>query len=344
MIKVKHLITGLFLLISQISNAQSEWNKYDYSSYNFSIHFPQEPIFSIDSTTFNDSQLKTYYWELDVSDSLHPNSYYYVSLTPYPSDFIHSDSLFEVVEGFINSSQNSIFEDEDFTLLSSSLTEKNGFPGKVFKWKTISNNVFFESQVFLIENNLFELSIVSKEGENHNKWINHYFDSFEIVNISAGSFKLPEILYKSTFEIDFSEKPTEQTKIVDSEYGKLHLNIQMLEPNNKDKNLLYIAMETEYSMNVVDTNNPYELNIFYKKSIDGALNSANGELISIQDIYYKGNPGKEYRFYYSEGMNLIVCRSFYINNRLYFIGVITTPNNDKNKKMTDFLDSFKIKK
>ncbi|MDO8897833.1 MAG: hypothetical protein Q7V19_09290, partial [Bacteroidales bacterium] len=189
MIKTKHLILGLFLLISLISRAQSEWIKYDYSSYNFRISFPQEPNFSIDSSTFDDSLLNTYFWELDVSDSLHPNSYYSVSLTTYPSDFIHSDSLFEVVEGFINSSQNSILEDETFTILSSSLIEKNGFPGKVYKWKNNSNDVFFEFHVFLIENNLFQLSIVSKEGENHNKWINQYFASFEIVNILAGAFR-----------------------------------------------------------------------------------------------------------------------------------------------------------
>lgn len=344
MIKTKHLILGLFLVFSLISKAQSDWKIYDYSSYNFSVSFPQEPQFSIDSSTFNDSPLNTYFWELNVSDTLHSNSYYSVSLTTYPSDFIHSDSLLTVVEGFINSTQNSLFEDDSFTNLSSSLIEKNGFPGKVFKWKNNSNDIFFEFHVFLIESRLFQLFIVSREGANHNKLINQYFDSFEIVNVSSGTFKLPELSNNRTLSINFPEIPTEQKNTVDSEYGKLQLDIQTLEPKSKDKNLVYVAMETKYPTNVIKSNDTYGLNNFYKKSIDGSLNSVNGELISINDIYYNDNLGKEFRCYFSEGKGLMVYRIYYINNRLYSFGVMTTPDNDKNKMMNKFLDSFKIQK
>jgi hypothetical protein len=344
MIKVKHLIVGLFLLISLSLSAQTEWTKYDYSSYDFKIEFPQAPSFSIDSSSFNNEPLNTYFWEVNVSDSLHPNTYYSASLTKYPSDFIHSDSLFAVVEGFINSTQSSIIDDDSYTYLSASLVAKDGFPGKVFKWKNNSNDVFFEFHVFLIENNLFQLSLVTKSGENHNTSINRYFESFEIANISPGNFKLPELSEKRTLTIHFPEKPAEQTKTVDSEYGKLLLDIQMLEPKSEDKNMVYIAMETKYSSSVVDVDNTYELNTFYKKSIDGSLNSVNGDLISINDIYFKEHLGKEFRCYFSGGEALMVYRVFYINDRLYSVGVITTPDNDKNKKMTNFLDSFKISK
>ena len=344
MIKAKHLVIGLFLVISLISKGQSEWKKYDYSSYNFKIDFPQEPQFSIDSTTFNDSPLNTFTWELNVSDTLHSNNYYSVSLTTYPSDFIHSDSLLTVVEEFINSTQNSLIEDESYTNLSSSLIEKNGFPGKVFKWKSNSNDIFFEFHVFLIESRLFQLSIVSREGENHNKFINHYSDSFEIINIPSGTFELPKISYKSTLIIKFPEKPAEETKSVDSEYGKLLFNIKTLEPKSKDVNMVYVTTETKYPISVLSANNTYELNSFYKKSIDRSLNSVNGELISIHDIYYEKNLGKEYRSYFSGGTALMIYRLFYIDERLYSFGVITTPDNDNNKNMINFLDSFKIQK
>jgi hypothetical protein len=101
-------------------------------------------------------------------------------------------------------------------------------------------------------------------------------------------------------------------------------------------------METKYPTNVINPNDTYGLNIFYKKSIDGSLNSVNGELISIIDIYYNENLGKEFRCYFSEGKALMVYRLFYIDNRLYSYGVITTPDNDKNNAMNIFLESFKI--
>lgn len=342
MIKKKHLILGLFLVISLFSKAQSEWKTYDYSSYNFKVSFPQEPQFSIDSATFNDNPLNTFYWELNDLDSLHSNSYYSVSLTTYPPDFIHSDSSLNVVEGFINSTQNSLLEEESYTNLSSSLIEKNGFPGKIFKWKNNSNDAFFEFHVFLIESRLFQLSIVSRKGENHNKLIGRFLDSFEIVNIPLGAFRIPEVSNNRTLSINFPENPVEQKKTVDSEYGKLQLDIQSLEPKLKDKNLAYVAMETKYPTNVIMPTDAYGLNAFYKNSIDGSLNSVNGELISIVDIYYNENLGKEYRCYFSEGKFLMVYRIFYIDYRLYSFGVITTPDNDKNKTMIKFLESFKI--
>jgi hypothetical protein len=340
--KKKYLILVLFLVLSLVSKAQFDWKKYDFSLYNFSVSFPQEPQFSIDSMTLDDSPLITYFWELNVSDTLHSNSYYSVALTNYPSDFMHSDSSLTIIEEFMNSTQNSLIEDDAFTNLSSSLIEKNGFPGKVFKWKSNSNNIFFEFHVFLIESRLFEISIVSREGKNHNKLIHQFIDSFEIVNVPSGTFKLPELSNNRTLSINFPEIPTEQKRTVDSEYGKLQMDIQTLESDSKDKNLVYVAMETKYPTNVITPNNTYELNIFYKKSIDGSLNSVNGELISIKDIYYNNNLGKEYRFYFSEGKAIMVYRIFYIDNRLYSFGVITKPDNDKNEMMNKFFDSFKI--
>ena len=343
MIRVKFLFLGLFVAFSTTVLAQSEWKKYDYSSYNFKIDFLQEPTFSIDSSTFNDSPLISYYWELNVSDTLHENKYYSSSLVAYPSNFIHSDSLLTVVEGFINSTQNSILKDEAYTLLSSSLIEKNGFPGKVFKWKNNSNNIFIEFQVFLVENRLFQLSIVSREGKNHNIFINKYFDSFRIINIPKGKFALPNTSNERTIFIKFPGVPNEETKIVDSEYGKLTLDIQIYEPKVNDVNMVYVAMETKYPTNVIDKNYTDDLNAFYKKAIDSSLNSVNGELISIKDIYYNGMLGKEYRCYFSEGKALMVYRYYYIGDNFYSIGIITSPDKDKNEGMNNFFESFEIK-
>ncbi len=333
----------LIMIFSMTVLSQPDWKEYVFDSYNFKIEFFQRPDFSADSSVFNDSQLITYFWELNVDDPLHENIYYSISQSVYPSDFIHSDSLFPVVEGFIGSTQNSLFGDEDFTLLSSSLSEKHGYPGKVFKWKSNPNNVFLEFQVYLVENSLFELSVVSRERKNHNPFISRYFDSFEIINLQKGNYVLPVRANERTFLIAFPEVPDEQTKTVDSEYGKLSLDIQILEPKGKEDNMVYIAMETKYPKGVVDPGDKDALNSFYEKAIDGSLNSVNGELISISDIYYKDKPGKEYRCSFSEGNALIVYRYFLIDDNFYSLGVITLPEKDKNKGMKKFFDSFGIK-
>jgi hypothetical protein len=333
----------LFLTLSISLHSQPDWKEYVYDNYHFKIDFLQQPDFSVDSSVFNDSPLVTYFWELNVEDTLHENIYYSVSQSTYPSEFIHSDSLPAVVDGFIGSTQSSLIGDEDFTILSSSLIEKHGYPGKVFKWKSNSNNVFLEFHVYLVENRLFELSVVSQAGKNHNPFLEKYFGSFEIINLQEGHYALPENANERTIMVMFPEIPNEQTKTVDSEYGMLSLDIQILEPQVKEDNMVYIAMETKYPPGVVDHEDTDALNDFYSKAIEGSLNSVNGELISIEDVYYQDNPGKEYRGNFSGGKALMVYRYYFIDDNFYSLGVITMPENDKNKGMTMFFDSFRIK-
>jgi hypothetical protein len=334
---VLFLITGLTVL------SQPVWKEYVFDKHDFKIDFCGRPEYSVDSSVFNQSKLVTCFWEVKADDPLHDNLYYSVSRAAYPSEFIHSDSLPAVVDGFISSTQSTLTGDENFTLLSSSLTEKHGYPGKIFKWKSISNNVFLEFHVYLVKNVLFELSVVTREGKNHNPFISRYFDSFQMVNIPEGTYVLPDCESERTILVSFPETPVEHTKTVDSEYGKLSLDIQMLETTVEEDNLVYIAMETKYPSGVIEPGDKDALNIFYQKAIDGSLNSVNGKLISIDDIYYKGSLGKEYRCHVSGGQALMVYRYFFIDDNFYSLGVITLPDKDHNKNMTSFFDSFGIK-
>ncbi|MCK9627847.1 MAG: hypothetical protein M0R37_04560 [Bacteroidales bacterium] len=74
------------------------------------------------------------------------------------------------------------------------------------------------------------------------------------------------------------------------------------------------------------------------------MESVNGELISINDVFYNNIPGKEYKCYFSKGEFLMVYRVFYIDDFLYSLGVLTYPNKDKNREMSDFFNSFRIVK
>ena len=160
---MKTIINILLLLgVGMAGFSQPDWKEYIFDPQNFKIAFIQEPEYSLDSSDFNGFPLISNFWELNVNDTLHENIYYSVSEIGYPSDFIHSDSLFSTVEGFISSTQSSLIGNDNFTLLGSSLTEKHGYPGKIFKWKSNPNGVFLEFHVYLVENKLFELAVVTK--------------------------------------------------------------------------------------------------------------------------------------------------------------------------------------
>lgn len=342
--RLRLLILLLPLIISFESCSQEKWIEYKDDELNFKIKFFQDPEFNAEEFLFNEDTLKNYSFEVNVSDSLHENKYYSLTITPYPSSYIHSDSILVSVEEFINSTQNDILGLEGYTLLSSTLTEKNGFPGKIFKWKNDNSNMFFEFHIFLVESTLFQLSVVSNEGQNHNSYIKKYIDSFEIINLSKGNFIVPKNNGERTYSIEFPRKPTEESRVLDSEYGRLTLNIQMFEPKVKNDNMVYIALETKYPEIIINENDLNELNAFYKKSIESSIASVSGEFISVKDINYNSYLGKEYRCYFSERRALMVYRIFYIDNHLYSFGIITQPDNDNNKEMIKFLNSFNINK
>ncbi|MGE4434470.1 MAG: hypothetical protein AB7D40_10725 [Bacteroidales bacterium] len=337
---------GLFVAIMMIPwmlSAQERWSNYDFDAFNFRIQLPKEPTLSIDTSNLDDSSVYTYLWEYSSEDEDHPNAYYSISRATYPSDFIHSDSLFEVVEGFLNSTQTSLFENDELTYLSSSLIEKNGYPGKVFKWKNHNSDVNFEFHEFLVENHLIQLSIVSRSGCSHNTSINRFVDSFELIQVPNGTFKIPDLSFDRKLMIRFPGKYTETTRVVDSEYGHLMLAIRMMEPDVEDRNRLYIASETMYPRSVVDVSDSYRLNAFYMESIHHSMESVNGDLISVQNVYYKEHLGKEYRCYFSEGKAILIHRIFFIDDCMYMFGVATAAENENNEAMMTFLKSFDVR-
>lgn len=340
----KYLFCALAMCLIFIAplKSQSNWKTFEYPAHNFKISCIQTLESSVDTVPFLDTQLLTFYREASVIDSTHQNSYYSVIYEYYPPDFIHSDSSQYVVEGFINSTQNNLFSDNAFTLLSSSLVEKDGYPGKIFKWKSNPNNVFLEYRIFLIGSRLYQLAVVSRVNENHNKFINQFFDSFQLLNISQGKFKLPVAVNNPTYTIAFPGTPKDDRKLVDSESGKMTLDIQIYEPQGTDDNLVYIAMQTKYTQSVVDQNDKYNLNLYYKKSVDNSLASVSGDLISLTDIYLDNKMGKEFKCYYAQGKALMVYRIFYINDVFYSFGVITIPEKDNNQAMNKFLSSFQL--
>ncbi|MBW6480719.1 MAG: hypothetical protein K0B37_14920, partial [Bacteroidales bacterium] len=219
--KLKVLIIIIPIFLTFESCFQNEWKEYNYDAHNFKIKFYHEPEVTEKVFLFHEDTLKSFLFEVSVADSLHENNYYSLTVTTYPSGYIHSDSAWTMVEDFMNSTQNEFFELDGLTLITSSLTEKKGYPGKIFKWKNNTSNMFFECHIFLAGNTLYRLLVMANEGQNHNIFINKYVESFDFYNIPDGNFSIPKTIHERTFSIEFPQKPVEEFRTLDSEYGHL---------------------------------------------------------------------------------------------------------------------------
>lgn len=334
----------ILTLISSITNnclSQSLHNKVT-EELDFKINWIHTPHYHADTSNIEGVKVISEYWESSIADESHPNWRYTLSRDEYPSSYIHSDSTINLIEQLINSTQNGLIEEDNFDLISSSECVLNNYFGKEFRWKDLEADEFFKNRVFVIENTIYQLSVYSRSGESHNKAIEQFLISFQLDNNLNGHYKAETDNYIQSYTIEFPETPEHITKVIDSEIGKLTLQMKMFEPKNDSYIELYIANEIAYPPKLINIENTYELNSFFISSINGSVSAVNGELISIHDIEYLDIPGKEFKMYISEGEFIIKYRIFYKNDVLYNIGVMTNTKNDENNLIHSFLNSFKF--
>lgn len=143
----------------------------------------------------------------------------------------------------------------------------------------------------------------------------------------------------------FPEKPEESQQEIDSEIGKLTLDIVMYDAstNEKDKNKIYGLYRTTYPDSLINSNKKELHPTFFRGAIDGAVSNVKGTLISEKDYNMGEFPGKEIKINYEDGLAIINMRCILIHNSLYMLQVIYLTENDNNEACKKFLDSFHLK-
>ena len=153
-------------------------------------------------------------------------------------------------------------------------------------------------------------------------------------------------LFESTdFQAFYPNLPSSQVKTVNSAVGELKMNIFMYDASNneKDENLVYGIITTEYPDSIINSSNTEVLQNFFRNSIDGAVNNVNGKLISESTIDIDGFPGREIKVNFRDGLAVIKMRMYLVNNKIFTLQTITKTENDLNKSIDKFMNSFKLK-
>lgn len=341
--KVKTLLSTLvlisFLSISSISQA---FNQNSYDELEFNISWVSAPQYRIDTLSIDALIVIRENWDLHIDEKNHPVWKYALSRDKYPNHYIHSDSTLNLIDQFLNSTQSDLLENDKYELISSSETILNNYFGKEYTWKDKDANEFFKNRVYLVESTIYQLSVYSRLGESNNKAIDEFLSSFVLSETLRGKYTTNTKNYDQSYSINFPQTPELVTQVIDSEIGKLTMQMNMIESENDPLNHLYMASEIKYPTNSVNTDSNNEYNKFLMNSIYGSVNAVNGELISVLDVEYADKPGKEFKISISDGKLILKYRVFYINDVLYSLGVMTDAKEDENNSMNSFLNSFKI--
>ncbi len=160
---MRKIIILLLVMLPIFTFAQKEWLALDASTEQLKISFFAEPNVVYDTVDIGDGMQATVIaWDVEIDDASHPNVLYSLGVTKFPASFLHSDSSFEAIEPLLESAASPIMESEYFEHLSGKYQMKDGYPGKNYKFKVLGSEGMLEMQVFLVENQLIQLSIITR--------------------------------------------------------------------------------------------------------------------------------------------------------------------------------------
>ena len=132
--------------------------------------------------------------------------------------------------------------------------------------------------VFLVENQLIQCSVIARPENWFNKRIDKFQDSFELIGRGENKMNYGfTYIRKPSYKINFPGKPTVQSMYTDTELGKLNVRIEMFEGDMKTGGTFFMAGETKYpeSFQLTEENKEAQ----YTKSINGAMKNTNATLV-----------------------------------------------------------------
>jgi hypothetical protein len=128
--------------------------------------------------------------------------------------------------------------------------------------------------------------------------------------------------------------PKQNKADTESDFGKgvLYMNVMQI------GKVMYGANYCDYPAEVKKAS----IKKIYDASRDGAVANMKGKLDSEKDIKLGEYPGREIRIEVAEGKYLFRARVYLVEQRLYQVVILGTPEDATSKEADKFLDSFKL--
>jgi hypothetical protein len=147
------------------------------------------------------------------------------------------------------------------------------------------------------------------------------------------------------FTIEFPKKPSGSNENLNTEIGKLRMEMYMYEASNDaDDNLVYSLMTLEYPDSLINSSKIEILPTLFRNAIDGGVKNVQGKLLTEKTIEINGFPGREVKVDYQNGLAIMKMRFYLIHNKMVVLQTITETSKENNLDALKFHDSFKLKK
>lgn len=147
----------------------------------FQVEFPKKPDYQTKTIKSAIGNLKMNIYMYDASkDKKDDNLVYGVISTEYPDTIVNSDSK-EDLSPFFRNSVDGAVKNVNGKLLSESVIELDGFPGREIKVDFKDGMAIIKMRVYLVKSKLFVIQTITKTENFSNKSIDRFMDSFKLI-------------------------------------------------------------------------------------------------------------------------------------------------------------------
>lgn len=272
------------------------------------------------------------------SDSTKPYLIVELYYTHYPASYIHSDSSTTLVSGFVNSVGEFYSDANEYQLMTTSYETLNGFTGKQFGVKELSTGYQIRKQAYLVDSMLIELVVT-----NENWFSEVSSNSLKSLQLDSSLVQdavlFTEVIDTASYTVNFPGSPTLMEQTVDSDLGPVHIRFQLLDLSQSSGALVYMSAESKFPGPVPAT--AAEEAARFSRSVQGAVSSMNGTLISVTPIEFAGLPGREFTMVSLDGALNGHFRILSKGNLIYQMGLMSSEVVPATTA-TAFFESFRL--
>jgi len=164
----------------QNSKINSEWSTIEYKERNVEFKFPEKD-FKIEHDTLRVDWLGNVHlqrWTFNTkSKKNNPNFAYSFSHYKYPKHNFTEEEVDEFFDGIVENLMDAF----DAELLYNRQIDYKGNPGRELYYFMPSTKIYFTERTYLINNEQFALTVITKKDKILNKSIKTFLESFEII-------------------------------------------------------------------------------------------------------------------------------------------------------------------
>lgn len=143
------------------------------------------------------------------------------------------------------------------------------------------------------------------------------------------------------FKVAFPSPPEISNKKVNTDLGELVFHVFRLEPETDD-NEKYEVSYMDYPEGFADSLSILDIYEVFNASQSSLASSPDIQALGTFDLFLMGYPGREYRWQFTKENYFRRLRFFMVKDRLYLLSVKTAPDNNFNKSINQFFNSFEL--